>query len=435
MENQGTQEREEERAARLEEQRQRMRRERQRRTRLRWRIRYGMMLAGCALVLVGAVFLFSRILKGSGEGDPSGAASGSGSAAGPVSAPSGEPSQSGQEAGGVPESPEPAAPGGEGAGQTPGPEDGSGQESGEAGEPSEPQTPAGIGRNDRISADGSRIQVGDVEFVTGYEARETDATHGVDPEQMTSTYAVLIDESTGEIVAQQNARTVISPASMTKILTLLVAAEHVSELDDTFTMTIDITDYVYVHDCSAVGFSVGEQIPVKDLFYGTILPSGADAAMALAVYTAGSQEAFVELMNDKLKELGLDETAHFTNCIGLYDEDHHCTVYDMAMILKAAVENDFCREILSAHTYTTAATPEHPEGILISNWFLRRIEDKDTGGEVLCGKTGFVNESGSCAASYQISESGTPYICVTADAHSSWRCIYDHVAMYSLYAK
>ena len=435
MENQGTQEREEERAARLEEQRQRMRRERQRRTRLRWRIRYGMMLAGCALALVGAVFLFSRILKGSGEGDPSGAASGSGSAAGPVSAPSGEPSQSGQEAGGVPESPEPTSPGTEGAGQTPGPEDGSGQESGEAGEPSEPQMPAGIGRNDRISADGSRIQVGDVEFVTGYEARETDATHGVDPEQMTSTYAVLIDESTGEIVAQQNARTVISPASMTKILTLLVAAEHVSELDDTFTMTIDITDYVYVHDCSAVGFSVGEQIPVKDLFYGTILPSGADAALALAVYTAGSQEAFVELMNDKLEELGLDETAHFTNCIGLYDEDHHCTVYDMAMILKAAVENDFCREILSAHTYTTAATPEHPEGILISNWFLRRIEDKDTGGEVLCGKTGFVNESGSCAASYQISESGTPYICVTADAHSSWRCIYDHVAMYSLYAE
>jgi D-alanyl-D-alanine carboxypeptidase (penicillin-binding protein 5/6) len=104
-------------------------------------------------------------------------------------------------------------------------------------------------------------------------------------------------------------------------------------------------------------------------------------------------------MNEKLEELGIADTAHFTNCIGLYDDNHYCTAYDMAVIMKAAVENELCREVLSAHTYTTSSTEQHPDGITISNWFLRRIEDKDSGGLVLCGKTGFVNQSGSCAVS------------------------------------
>ena len=100
------------------------------------------------------------------------------------------------------------------------------------------------------------------------------------------------------------------------------------------------------------------------------------------------------------------------------------------MILEAAIENELCREVMSAHTYTTSNTQEHPEGITISNWFLRRIEDKDTGGEVVCGKTGYVVQSGNCAASYGIDNAGKGYICVTADSTSSWRCIYDHVALY-----
>ena len=107
-------------------------------------------------------------------------------------------------------------------------------------------------------------------------------------------------------------------------------------------------------------------------------------------------------MNEKLEQLGLSDTAHMTNCVGIYDEEHYCSVYDMAMILEAAIENDFCREVLSAHTYTTSKTQQHPDGIDLSNWFLRRIEDKDTGGEVVCGKTGFVNQSRNCAASYGV---------------------------------
>ena len=208
-----------------------------------------------------------------------------------------------------------------------------------------------------------------------------------------------MDESENVIVASKGAKERINPASMTKVLTVLVAAEQITEkdLDDTFTMTLEITDYAYVNDCSSVGFLDGEEVPVRDLFYGTILPSGGDAAVGLATYISGSQESFVELMNDKLEELGLSDSAHFTNCIGLYDADHYCTAYDMAVIMKAAMENEMCREFLSAHTYTTAPTTQHPDGITISNWFLRKIEDKDMGGEVLCGKTGYVVQSRNCA--------------------------------------
>ena len=245
-----------------------------------------------------------------------------------------------------------------------------------------------------------------------------------------STYGVLIDMDTGTVVAGREADTVINPASMTKILTVLVAAEHVTNPDDLVVMSQETMDYIYKNDCSTAGFALGEAVPVRDLFYGTALPSGADAALSLAEYVAGSQEAFVELMNQKVQELGLAGTAHFSNCSGLYSEENHCTVKDMAMILKAAVENDFAREILSAHTWTTAATPEHPEGIILSNWFLRRIEDKEFHGTVMSAKTGYVKQSGSCAASWEVSDSGKNYICVTGNAHSSWRCIYDHVAIY-----
>ena len=291
------------------------------------------------------------------------------------------------------------------------------------------------GNNQPVITSPDKIMVGDKEFWGGYEAEMTGDTQSIYSEEVLSTYAILIDASTGKVVSNREGLTRINPASMTKILTVLVAAEQIENLDEEVTITFEMTDYAYVNDCSVAGFEVDEKVPVKDLFYGTILPSGGEAAMALAIHAAGSEEAFMELMNKKLEELGLSDTAHFTNCVGLYGDNHYCTVYDMAIILKAALENDLCREVITSRTYQTTTTEQHPEGLLLSNWFLRRIEDKECGGQVLGAKTGFVNESGSCAASYGISASGTPYICVTANAHSSWRCIYDHVEMYSAYAK
>lgn len=268
-----------------------------------------------------------------------------------------------------------------------------------------------------------------------YQFETTSDTVTIYSEEVISTNVILINESTDTIIASKGAKERISPASMTKVLTVLVAAEHIAmeELEEPFQITLEYTDYAFVNDCSTAGFAKDEMVKVKDLFYGTILPSGGEAAVALATYVAGSHEAFVELMNEKLEELGLSESAHFTNCVGLYDEEHYCTVYDMAVIMKAALQNEWCREVLAAHTYTTTSTSQHPDGILISNWFLRRIEDKDTGGEVLCAKTGYVRQSGSCAVSYGVFADETPYICVTRGSDSTWNCIYDHVEIYNRY--
>ena len=262
----------------------------------------------------------------------------------------------------------------------------------------------------------------------------TEATAGFS-ETILSEYGVFIDAQSGEILAQKEAYTRMNPASMTKMLTILVAAEHLTaeDLEKTAVITIDITDYSYVNDCSNTGYALDEEVTVRDLFYGTILPSGADSALALAIYVAGSHEAFVDLMNERLVQMGLGETSHFTNCVGVYDEAHYSTAYDMAVILKATVDNPFCREVMAAHTYTTSLTEEHPEGLLISNWFLRRIEDKDTHGEVLCAKTGYVDQSGSCAASLGRDEEGKEYLCVTAGSTSTWTCIYDQVELYQTF--
>ncbi|MBR5376933.1 MAG: D-alanyl-D-alanine carboxypeptidase [Lachnospiraceae bacterium] len=260
-----------------------------------------------------------------------------------------------------------------------------------------------------------------------------DDTVGVGDE-VVSEYAVLISLSENRVVAAKNCRQKMYPASMTKVMTVLVAAEHLedmSALDDTFEMTQAIEGFSYENGCSNVGFVPGEKIPVKDLFYGTILPSGADAAMGLAEYIAGSQEAFVDMMNEKAEELGISGTSHFMNCVGLYDDDHYTTAIDMAVIMDAAMKNDVSREALTRHTYTTTATPEHPDGITVSNWFLRRIEDKQETGTVLGAKTGFVNQSKNCAVSYGESDDGKPFICVTGASSSSWRCIYDHVDIYT----
>ena len=271
-----------------------------------------------------------------------------------------------------------------------------------------------------------------------YDFKATENTEEM-PESVGSGYAVLVDLVDGTVVAGRDYDTEMNPASMTKILTLLVAVENINlkKLDeDTFEITQDITDYVYTNQMSQVGWNIGDTPTIRSLLYGTILPSGADAALALAEYTAGSQEEFIDMMNKKLEELGISDTAHFTNVVGAYDEDHYCTALDMATILRAAIDNETCREVLSCRYYEVPPSGgEESPSIDISNWFLRRIEDKDTHGTVVCGKTGYVSEAGFCAASYQESDDGGHYICVTADGAGTWPCIYDHVEIYSTFTE
>ena len=252
-----------------------------------------------------------------------------------------------------------------------------------------------------------------------------------------SQYVILLDLESGEVLAQRDPTAVINPASMTKILTLLVSAEHVTEEmmeNGTFTMTRAIGDYCFVNKCSNVGYEVDEVIPVKELFYGCILCSGADACLGLAETIFGSHEAIVEAMNAKATELGLSDKTHFTNCIGLYDPDLHCTVEEMAIILKAALENDFCREVLTTITYQSVPTDHHPEGQVLSNLFSRRIQYQDTGAvTVSAAKTGYVEESGFCAASYGTTADGREYLCVTGKSTGTQQSIKDHAELYRTY--
>ena len=274
-------------------------------------------------------------------------------------------------------------------------------------------------------------------------------------QQLTSTYMILVDLDEDTIVAERDCDKVVSPASMTKVLTVLTARDFIDEtkLDDTFIINTGITEYVRKNDCSAVGFLPNAEVTVRDLLYGTILPSGADAAMGLAEYCCGDQETFVQAMNNKVAELGLSDTAHFTNVVGIYDADLHCTMKDMAIILGVAVQDDLLRDVLSMRTYTTdyeytqqdlaeargeelttsvdePVTEEEKMSIEVSNWFLRKIEDKPMHGNVVAAKTGFVDEAGCCAVSYYEADNGKHYVCCTGNAFSSWRAIYDHVSVY-----
>jgi D-alanyl-D-alanine carboxypeptidase (penicillin-binding protein 5/6) len=252
-----------------------------------------------------------------------------------------------------------------------------------------------------------------------------------------SEFVLLLDAETGEMLVERNYTAAINPASMTKILTLLVAAEHVTPEameHGVFTMTRAVGDYCYINNCSVVGYEVDEVIPMLELFYGCILCSGADACLGLAQTIFGSHEAMVEAMNAKLEELGLSDTTHFVNCVGLYDKDHYSTVEDIAIILKAALENDFCRQVLETKVYNSVPTPQHPDGQVLSNLFSRRIQYQDTGSvEVFSAKTGYVEESGFCAASYGKTPDGRGYICVTGKSTGTNQSIKDHAELYRTY--
>lgn len=279
------------------------------------------------------------------------------------------------------------------------------------------------------------LKPNDYGLFMGYNL-DYDSARAITNPEFVSQYGIIIDAKTGKVLAEKNGRTVVSPASMTKMMTLLVAVEHIpeSKLDDKVTVTRDDTDYAYVNDLSSTGYDADEVTTVRDLMYGTILPSGGESSHALACYVAGSEEAFVQLMNEKAAELGLSNT-HFTNVSGFYNENHHSTVGEVALIIKACMENELCRQVMSAHIYTTTPSEQHPEGLEISNWFLRRIEDKYSDGVVFAAKTGYVYDSGNCAASLNQMPSGNEYICVTVNATSAWACIFDHVRLYTEYAK
>lgn len=253
--------------------------------------------------------------------------------------------------------------------------------------------------------------------------------------EVNANFAILIDADAGLVVAEKNGSAKMYPASMTKVMTLLVACEHIADLNEKLEITQDIVDYVKKEGASNCGFKAGEQVTMLDLLYGLILPSGADAALALVRRIAGSEEQFVALMNQKAQQLGISATTHFTNCTGLYNDNHYSTAEDMAIIMRAASQNSVAATILTTRSYTTQANNKRTTGLSFSNLFLKRIDTQTTGGQVNFAKTGYVAKAGNCAVSYFTAASGRHYICVTGKTSGAWNVVSAHAALYSQYAK
>ena len=254
-------------------------------------------------------------------------------------------------------------------------------------------------------------------------------------QEIESKHIIVIDTETGKAVAARDQDTRTAPASTTKIMTALVACENIKNFDDKFKMIIEITDPIFLAGATAAGFSIGEEITMTDMLYGCILPSGGDAALGLAYKISGDEKSFVKLMNDKCKELGLKNT-HFTNVTGLHDKDHYSSAADMAVILDAAMKNPMCRKLLSTFQYTTTKTEQHPEGITFtSTLFSYMYGTEPETAQIDGGKTGYVNESGFCIASYGHSENGRQYICVTLGASTRWPAVFDQIELYKEYVK
>ena len=263
-------------------------------------------------------------------------------------------------------------------------------------------------------------------------AEVTENTKTLDLE-LYSENALLIDLESNTVLVQKNADARIYPASMTKVMTVLVAAEHIENWDETFTMTQSIIDPLFLADASMAGFVHGEEVSMTELLYGAVLPSGAEATEALAIVTAGSEEAFAALMNEKAQELGLQDT-HFVDASGLHDENHYTTLSDMAIIMQAALDNPHCREVLTSVNHTSPATEQNPSGVAMTNRFLYRIRPQQSGNvDIQAAKTGYTAQAMNCCVSYGIMENGRAAICVTAHAWTGDYCIADHLALYEVY--
>ena len=264
-------------------------------------------------------------------------------------------------------------------------------------------------------------------------AESSETTQTLDLELYSSS-AILVDVQNGTVLAEKGMDEKIYPASMTKVMTLLVAAENLPDLDAAFTMTQAIIDPIYLAGASMAGFVDGETVSMRDLLYGAVVPSGAEATEALAQAVAGSEEAFVAMMNEKAAALGLTNT-HFMNTSGLHDEDHYSTVREIALILQAALQNEVCAEVLSAENYRASRTEQHPDGLAMTNKFLYRVHHEYAlnGAEITAAKTGYTAEAMNCCASAGKTPDGRSVICVTANAWTGEFCIEDHIALDSKY--
>ena len=229
--------------------------------------------------------------------------------------------------------------------------------------------------------------------------------------------AIMIEQSTGRILYEKDAHTKRRIASITKIMTAILAIES-GKMDKTVT----VTDSILKAEGSAIYLQVGEKIKLSDLVYGLMLRSGNDAAIAIAEYVGGSVEGFASLMNEKAEWIGM-ENSHFTNPHGLDDSDnHYSTAYDMALLTKYAMGNKTYQKISGTKIHRAPNPNEVWDRVWKNKNRLLTEKYKYCTG----GKTGFTKKARRTLVT-TASKDGLDLITVTIDDSTDWA---DHIALY-----
>lgn len=232
-----------------------------------------------------------------------------------------------------------------------------------------------------------------------------------------SDYAdLLINDSTNEVIKSYRCFERVYPASVTKIMTALLVLEN-GDLDDEVTLDHDVE--LGEDGAVASTLSKGDTVSVDDLFHGLLVKSANDCAVILAEYIAGSEEAFVDMMNKRAKELGATHT-HFANSHGLHDDDHYTTAYDLYLIFKEVVKYDTFIDTASLKdytmTYVTEDGREVSEYMQSTDEFLLNTYPVPDGVTLYGGKTGTTSMAKSCLILMTENEAGERFFSVVMGA-------------------
>ena len=259
-----------------------------------------------------------------------------------------------------------------------------------------------------------------------HNSQDKSPTAAMDLENLYSPYAILVDLDSGKIISGRSENEKIFPASLTKIMTAILAIENTENLDTTITMPAYFFNQLYEANSSMAGFEPGETVRLRDLIYGILLPSGAECCIAYADRISGSEKSFVKLMNQKAKSLGMKNT-HFCNSTGLHDNEHYSTVKDISILLQYALKNKDFKTAFCCQRYSTMPSDRHPDGITFYSTMFKYMNTPDvTGGEILGGKTGYTEEAGLCLAS-MAKINGKEYMLVTAKANGDHQTEQFHI--------
>ncbi len=253
------------------------------------------------------------------------------------------------------------------------------------------------------------------------EEEQEEVQKYVDTDQLMS--AGLFDLNGAQVEYAYNIHKKLYPASVTKIMTALVAIEN-CDLDETVTVQSDADSDSFAYDEVTIGLKTGDTLTMEDLLYGLLLCSGNDAAVAIADHVAGSTEAFAQMMNDEAARLMATES-HFVNANGLQNEDHYTTVYDLYLIFNECIQHTEFMDIISATTYHTEITGS--DGAIRayewepSNAYGAGLEEAPEGVTVIGGKTGTTKLAGNCLILLDNDTQGQPYISVIMGADTRGR--------------